>query len=330
MNPVENRTEPMRLSVVIPCYYAEAVIAKVVNMTRDELVKAGYCYEFILVNDGSTDATFSEIEKLCALDENIKGINLMKNFGQHNAIMAGLHEVSGDWVMIMDDDMQTHPSQCVILLDKMKEGHDVVFAEYDDPKKSWIRSMGSHFAMWSIRVLAGCPKGIVDSNFIVLTRTVCDAVLSYASPSVYIQGLLFRTTDSMANVTVKHFERESGSSGYTFKSLVRLWSTILNFSATPLRIASVLGFLMGLAGFVGAAILFFERLSDPYMQMGWASTMVTILICSGAILFCMGLVGEYVGRLFMTSNHQPQFIVRTEVNCDTVLRTEAKGKTNNE
>ncbi|MEG0322674.1 MAG: glycosyltransferase, partial [Raoultibacter sp.] len=139
MNQAGNTTEPLKLSIVIPCYYAEAVIEKVVTMTRDEVTKAGYSYEFILVNDGSTDATFSEIETLCKADSNIKGINLMRNFGQHNAIMAGLHEVSGDWVMIMDDDMQTHPSQCVILLDKMKEGYDVVFAEYDDPKKSWIR-----------------------------------------------------------------------------------------------------------------------------------------------------------------------------------------------
>ncbi|MEG0072402.1 MAG: glycosyltransferase family 2 protein [Raoultibacter sp.] len=305
----------VRVSVVIPCYHSEKTIAKVVQGTRNELVRAGYGYEFVLVNDGSTDATFEEIGRLCEGDSAVKGINLMRNFGQHNAIMAGLREVSGDWVMVMDDDMQTHPSQCPLLLEKMSEGWDVVFADYFNHKESWFRRLGSRFAMWSIRVLAGCPKNITDSNFFVMTRLVCNELTRYESPHVYVQGLLFRCTNRIANVTVEHFDRDSGDSGYTFKSLVNLWSTILNFSVTPLRLSSLFGILFAGGGLVGAIVLFIKRVADPEMQLGWASTMVAILVSSGAIMFCLGFVGEYVGRLFMTANHHPQFIVREEKNC---------------
>ncbi|MEG1825685.1 MAG: glycosyltransferase family 2 protein [Gordonibacter sp.] len=305
----------MKISVVIPCYYSEKVIADVVSQTRAELVASGYDYEFVLVNDGSRDKTFQAIEKLCEEDTRIKGIDLMRNFGQHNAIMAGLHETTGDAVLLMDDDMQTHPSQCLALIKGLEDGVDVVFAKFHIHKESLFRRCGSWFAMFTIRVLAGCPKGITDSNFLVMRACVRDEMLYYASSSVYIQGLIFRTTDRMVNVEVEHFDRQEGDSGYTLKSLLRLWSTILNFSVTPLRIASVLGVLMGGVGLIGAISLFIERLFDPSMQLGWASTMVAILVCSGVILVFMGFLGEYVGRLFMTVNKNPQFIVRTRRQC---------------
>ncbi|MEA5019335.1 MAG: glycosyltransferase [Gordonibacter sp.] len=305
----------MKISVVIPCYYSEKVIADVVLQTRNELVLSGYDYEFVLVNDGSRDKTFQTIVELCEEDAHIKGIDLMRNFGQHNAIMAGLYETTGDAVLLMDDDMQTHPSQCLALIEGLQDEVDVVFAKFRVHKESLFRRLGSRFAMFTIRMLAGCPKGITDSNFLIMRACVRDEVLHYASSSVYIQGLIFRTTDRMANVEVEHFDRQEGNSGYTLKSLLRLWSTILNFSVTPLRIASVLGVLMGGAGLVGAISLFIERIFDPSMQLGWASTMVTILVCSGVILMFMGFLGEYVGRLFMTVNKNPQFIVRTRMQC---------------
>lgn len=302
------------VSVVIPCYYSERMITQVVELTRQELTGAGYGYEFVLVNDGSKDGTFAAIQALCDQDKNVRGIDLMRNFGQHNAIMAGLSQVTGDIVLLMDDDMQTHPSQCLALIEGLQDGVDVVFAAFRQHRENWFRRLGSRFAMFSIRVLAGCPKGVVDSNFFVMRRCVCDEMLRYASASVYIQGLIFRTTDRITNVEVEHFDRAEGESGYTLKSLLRLWSTILNFSVTPLRIASVLGVLMGGAGLIGAIGLFIERLMDPSMQLGWASTMVTILVCSGIIMLFMGIVGEYVGRLFMTVNSNPQYIVRTRCN----------------
>ena len=298
------------VSVVIPCYYSKNMIGKVVRLTRDELVALGYDTQFVLVNDGSDDGTYDAICALSNESDDVVGIDLMRNFGQHNAIMAGLHQVAGDIVMVMDDDMQTHPSQCRFLLEKLSEGADVVFGKYRVHKESAFRRAGSSFAMSLIRLLADCPKGIVDSNYFVMRRIVCDEMISYRSPSVYIQGLIFRTTNRIENVDIDHFEREEGSSGYTLKSLMKLTSTILNFSAIPLRIATVLGCVLGFLGLAGAIALLVERLIDPEMVIGWSSLMVTVLVCSGVITICIGIVGEYVGRLFQTDMGRPQFIVR--------------------
>ncbi|WP_157941066.1 glycosyltransferase family 2 protein [Rubneribacter badeniensis] len=305
---------PPKVSVVIPCYYSEKTIAKVVEGTRAELRRMGLRYEFVLVNDGSTDGTFDEICKLSEVDPCVVGINFARNFGQHNAIIAGLRHASGDYVMLMDDDMQTHPSQCEKLLDVALEGvYDVVFAKYPDHREAWWRRLGSNFTLWTMRVLTGRPKDIEASNFLVMKRFISDELTRYDGPYVYIQGLLFQATRKMANVAVEHFDREVGTSGYTFKSLFRLWSTVLNFSMVPLRLASLVGAVLGAVGLVFAVVVVVQRIFDPSMQMGWSSIMAVLLMCSGLVLLFLGLIGEYLGRLFMTVNKMPQYVLRKVV-----------------
>ncbi|MEF2846522.1 MAG: glycosyltransferase family 2 protein [Eggerthellaceae bacterium] len=300
------------VSVVIPCYYSEKMIAEVVHLTRKVLVEAGYDYEFVLTNDGSTDGTFAEIEKLHAEDPKVIGINLAKNFGQHSAIMAGLRHATGDLVMLMDDDMQTHPSQCMKILKPMDDpaDYDVVFATFPDHHEAWWRLLGSRFTDWSMRVLTKRPKEIKSSNFLVMRGYIAKQITEYTGPYVYIQGLLFRATNRMLNVPVKHFDREVGSSGYTLKSLIRLWSTVLNFSMAPLRFAAVIGAILGGLGVLGAILLIVQRVTDPTIQQGWSSLMVTMLGCSGIVVLFLGLIGEYLGRLFMTINKAPQYVLR--------------------
>lgn len=308
-----DRSMKPKVSVVIPCYYSESMIGRVVELTGAELEAHGYPYEIILVNDGSKDGTFAVISALAARRRDVVGVNLARNFGQHAAIICGLHHVTGDLVLIMDDDMQTHPSQLPILLDKAEEGWDVVFASYPDHREAWWRQLGSHFTLWSMRVLTARPKGIEASNFFVMKRFVSDELMRYEGPFVYIQGLLFKATNSMVNVSVQHFDRAQGKSGYTLKSLIRLWSTVLNFSMIPLRVASILGAAIGGIGALLSIVLLVRRLLDPTMQLGWSSLMVTILICSGCILMGLGIMGEYLGRLFMTVNRAPQFVIRERV-----------------
>ncbi len=163
-----------------------------------------------------------------------------------------------------------------------------MFGKYR-PKESAFRRAGSSFAMSLIRLLADCPKGIVDSNYFVMRRIVCDEMISYRSPSVYIQGLIFRTTNRIENVDIDHF-RTRGRVLRALKSLMKLTSTILNFSAIPLRIATVLGCVLGILGLAGAIALLVERLIDPEMVIGWSSLMVTVLVCSGVITICIGIV----------------------------------------
>jgi len=305
----------LKVSVVIPCYYSAKMIEKVVSQTRAELISASYEYEFVLVNDGSTDGTFDAIARLCRDDSNIVGIDCAKNMGQHSAIMAGLRETTGECVMLMDDDMQTHPSQCLKLLAEMKGGWDVVFASWPEHKESWWRRLGSRFTAWSMRVLTDRPKEIYSSNYLVMRGHIRDELIRYQGPYVYIQGLLFRSTANMTNVEITHFEREEGTSGYTLKSLIKLWSTVLNFSMMPLRFAAIVGALLGLLGIGSAVAIAVMRILDPAMQAGWPSLMATMLICSGIITMFLGLIGEYLGRMFMTINCSPQYVLKNKIDA---------------
>ncbi len=300
------------ISVVIPCYYSEKMIRKVVTLTREELVSNGYPYEFILVNDGSTDGTFDEIRKLSEEDHQVVGIDCSKNLGQHSATMAGLHHVHGDLVMLMDDDMQTHPSQCMKLINAIEEtGDDVVFGQWAKMRESWWRLLGSKFTTWSMQVMTKRPKEVEACNFLVMRRAISDELMRYTGPYIYIQGLLFRATSKMSNVSIKHFERESGTSGYTLKTLIKLWSTILNFSMMPLRAASIVGTVLGLVGLVSGIVVVVSKLVYPDFALGWPSLMAVVLFCSGIILLSLGIIGEYLGRVFMTLNNSPQYVIRT-------------------
>ena len=304
-----------KISVVIPCYYSERMISKVVTMTRDVLVENNYDYEFVLVNDGSTDGTFKEIEKLAAADERIVGLDCSRNLGQHSAIMAGLHYAHGDAIMLMDDDMQTHPNQCMKLIRAFEEtGDDVVFARWEEHKEALWRRIGSGFSSWTMQVMTKRSKSIDATNFFIMSDTVCREVLRYTGPYIYIQGLICRSTSRISNTEVEHFEREEGSSGYTFSALVKLWSTILNFSMMPLRATSIIGSAFGLVGLCsGVAVVIQKLVLDPSIDAGWPSLMATVLFCSGIILLSLGLIGEYLGRVFMTLNNSPQFVIRTVV-----------------
>ncbi len=282
------------------------------RLTAEQLEQGGYEPEFVLVNDGSTDGTFEQIQMLCAERPYVVGIDCAKNLGQHAAIMAGLRHTSGELILVMDDDMQTHPSQCLKLIDAITQDEtcDVVFAEWPEHKEALWRRMGSDFAAWSTRIMTKRPKDIYSSNYFVMRDYIRDEVVRYTGPYPYVQGLLFRSTHNMKNVEVEHFDREVGTSGYKLKSLVRLWANVLGFSMLPLRAASIVGAIVGALGLVAAVVVIIRRALDPTMALGWPSLMVVTLICAGAILMFMGVIGEYIGRLFMTANNAPQFVLR--------------------
>ena len=228
------------ISIVIPCYNSEATIRKVVEMVMEEFKKMdGYDCEFVLVNDGSPkDNTYGEIKKLGEQYQNVKGINLLRNFGQHNALMAALHYTEGDFILGMDDDMQTHPSQISKLIHKMEEGYDLVYGCYPKRKNSFLKNVTSKLNEVSSRILLGRPKDIVSSNFWMITRQIKDEVVKYDSFNPYIDGIFYRTTHKIGNVEVEHFKRAVGTSNYTLKKLIKLWLAYWNYSVIPLRISS--------------------------------------------------------------------------------------------
>lgn len=303
------------VSVVIPCYNSERSIAEVVELTMAEFAKLdGFDCEFVLVDDNSSDGTFAEITRLSERHPSVHGLSLMRNFGQHNGLMCAMNHVSGDYVLGMDDDMQTHPSQIAPILAKMGEGYDLVYGVYRKSTNGSIKNLTSWLNKKTSRVLLGRPKNIQSSNFWCITRQVCDEVVKYKNYSPYVDGIFYRVTHNIGNVTIEHHEREYGQSGYTLKKLIKQWMAYFNFSVIPLRIASVIGVISAFVGFVMAIVTIVRKLLDPTMLMGWASTISLMVFFFGLVLMVLGIIGEYVGDLVLAVNGTPQYIVRKKVN----------------
>ena len=306
---------PKLVSVVIPCYNSERSIAEVVELTMAEFAKlVSFDCEFVLVDDNSSDGTFAEITRLCERYPNVHGLSLMRNFGQHNGLMCAMNHVSGDYVLGMDDDMQTHPSQIAPILAKMGEGYDLVYGVYRKSTNGSVKNLTSWLNKKTSRVLLGRPKDIQSSNFWCITRQVCDEVIKYKNYSPYVDGIFYRVTHNIGNVTIEHHEREYGQSGYTLKKLIKQWMAYFNFSVIPLRIASVIGVVSAVVGFVMALVTVIRKLLDPTMLVGWASTISLMVFFFGLVLMVLGIIGEYVGDLVLAVNGTPQYIVRKKVN----------------
>lgn len=307
------RDESMLYTVVIPCYKSSMTIRKVVGETMEqfEQMKRGEV-EFVLVDDCSPDdgATVRELRRLVEDYPNVRAIELAKNAGQHNAQMAALNYAKGDIIISMDDDGQTSPTQLPKLLDEMDKGYDIVYAYYPHKEHSGGRNLGSRFNQWSLRVLIGKPKDMKTSSYWVIRRFVRDYAIQYHSAYTHIQGVFLRVTRNISCVPVEHFKREVGQSGYTFRKLVGLWANMIGFSIVPLRIATVLGYLFSIAGLIGIIGVIIRKLIRPVTAIGWPSVMVSIFFFSGLILLFMGLIGEYIGRIFLGMSNNPQFVVR--------------------
>ncbi|HCI74039.1 MAG TPA: glycosyltransferase [Lachnospiraceae bacterium] len=313
----------MLYTVIIPCYKSSLTIRKVVleTMEQFEQMKRGDV-EFVLVDDCSPDggATVRELRNLVEQYPNVLAVELAKNAGQHNAQMAALNYAKGDIIISMDDDGQTSPTQLPRLLDEMDKGFDIVYAYYPHKEHSGGRNLGSRFNQWSLRILIGKPKDMKTSSFWVIRRFVRDYAIQYKSAYTHIQGVFLRVTRNISCVPVEHFKREVGQSGYTLRKLIGLWANIIGFSIVPLRIATVLGYLFSAAGLIGIICVVVRKIVRPVTAIGWPSVMVAILFFSGLILLFMGLIGEYIGRIFLGMSNNPQFVVRQIDGYDQGLR----------
>ena len=305
----------MLVSVIIPCYNSEPTIEKVVELTVAEFKKMPqYTYEFILVNDYSKDNTFAKISELAKKYPFVRGINLARNFGQHNTLMAAMNYANGDLIVGMDDDLQTHPSQMHKLLDKALEGYDLVYGYFPQQKNSFLKNLSSKFNRSTSRILLGRPKHIISSTYWACTKLVRDEVIKYTNYNPYLDAIFYRVTNNIANVPVEHFKREQGVSNYTFGKLVRLWMAYWNFSVVPLRISALMGVVFSAMGFIGFIITLIQQLITPSSQMGWASIMCALFLFFGFVLLVLGIMGEYLGKIMLCINNTPQYIIRETVN----------------
>ena len=316
-----------RYSVVIPCYKSAKTIEKVVTLTVEEFDRLGFDdFEFVLVNDCSPDngETIGVLYQMAEKWPYVKVVNLGKNAGQHNATMAGLHYATGDYIISMDDDMQTHPSQIIRLKEKLDEGYDIVYGYYPEKKESLFRRMGSALNHFTVRALIHKPKWLKTSSYLMIRRYVRDYALAYTHPSVHLQGVFLRITDNVACVPIEHFEREYGTSTYTIKKLIKLYSNIVGFSMTPMRIVTSTGCILSVAGFLTGLVLLIRKILHPEILTGWTSLIGAMCFFSGVILVSLGVVGSYVGRLFIGQTKSPQYVVRDLTNvCEDEIGASA-------
>lgn len=309
----------MKVSFVIPCYRSENMIGKVV----EEIIKAmsnmkEYSYEIVLVNDCSPDNTYEAIKKLAKTYPFVKGINLARNFGQHSALMAGFRHVTGDVIVCMDDDGQTPADEVGKLLRKMEEGYDVVYAKYEHKQHSTFRNMGSKVNEMMTRFMLGKPKELYISSYFAARRFVIEDVVRYENSFPYVIGLVLRATKHITNVVVNHRDREEGVSGYTLKKLLGLWfNGFTAFSVKPLRIATLMGAVSAFGGFAYGFYTIIKKLILPEVPVGFSAIMCAIVIFGGMIMLMLGLIGEYIGRIYISLNSAPQYVIREMINMES-------------
>lgn len=304
-------SENVKVSFVIPCYNSSATVGGVVDEIKETCEKHDYTYEVVLVNDCSPDNTYEVIKDLAKNNPHVFGINLGKNFGQHGAIMAGLRKTTGTYVVCLDDDGQTPANEVDKLIGKLEEGSDAVFARYRNKMHNGFRNFGSRVNDHMAKVLIGKPKDLFLSSYVAMKRYVVDEILKYKNPYPYLSGLVLRTCKNITNADVHHRAREEGQSGYTFSKLIGLWlNGFTSFSVKPLRISSSIGVISASIGFLYAIYTIIHKFVHPEVQVGWSSLMSVNLILGGLILCVLGMVGEYIGRVYISLNNSPQYVIK--------------------
>jgi undecaprenyl-phosphate 4-deoxy-4-formamido-L-arabinose transferase len=313
------------LSIVVPVYRGAATVGRLVDALSDLQPTGGL--EVILVNDGSPDNSGDVCRELLPTARvHVVYIEHARNYGEHNAVMTGLRHARGDFVITMDDDLQNPPEEVVKLYDHARLGNwDVVYTRYAVKQHAGWRNLGSRFANAVADRLLDKPKGLYLSSFRCMSAMVVEAVGRYSGPYPYVDGLIMQVTQHIDSIEVCHLPRAEGRSNYTLRRLVLLWLNLAtSFSLAPLRLAILAGVAMAALGGFGAAATIFEALTTHATPSGWASTMTVILLVSGVQFMVLGVMGEYVGRTFLSANGKPQGTVRLVERSDgAVMRQDA-------
>jgi glycosyltransferase involved in cell wall biosynthesis len=307
-----------RLSIVVPLYNAAATLPALHQEISALQVEGGH--ELILVNDGSRDETEAVALKLTRESPlPTRFLSLSRNFGEHNAVLAGMRVVNGRYVVTMDDDLQNPPAEALKLLAVAEaEKRDVVFGVYDQKEHAWWRNAGSWLTNRIADFVVDKPRKLYLCSFRCLSRFVVDEIAKSRTPYPYVDGLIFQITQNVGTVRVRHVERAQGSSGYSVRKLVRLWiSMLVNVSVLPLRLMTLAGMITSALGFLAVIEVVFEHILNK-TPTGWSSLMAAILLLSGAQLLLLGILGEYVGRIYLGISEKPQSVVREEVRSDSM------------
>lgn len=299
------------ISIVVPVYYSEDCLEE---LAKQVAANVSVSYELILVDDGSKDRSWEVIENLTSHDENVLGIRLRRNYGQDNAIMAGLRSVRGNYVVIMDDDLQHSPADIMKLYEACRQDSDVCYANFETFHHSLWKRLGSRLNGKMAEMMLDKPSDIYLSPFKILRRDLVDEICNHTGPYPYVDGILLALTNHITQIDLEHQDRFAGESTYSVLQSIRVWCRhATGFSVTPLRLATLGGALVASMGFCFGVYSLVEYFIKGGEVLGWSSLVCAILLFGGINLMCTGMVGEYVGRNYMTTNGKPQYSIR-EVN----------------
>ena len=313
----------MIISFVIPCYGSEKTLKSVIDEIRQKVSdRSHYSYGIIAVNDCSPDNVWSVIRKLAADDEKIKGVNLSKNANRPGAVMAGLSYSTGDIVIVMDDDGQCPMDKLWDLIEPLESNkYDVSMAGYPLRKQSLFKDFGTFMNKKMSEYIIDRPKDLQFTNFMALKRYIVDELLKYENPYPYMTGLLLRTTKYLCNVEMEERARFEGRSTFTFKKMLALWlNGFTAFSIKPLRIATAVGVLSAIAGFIFGLVSVVRKLLIPNIAMGYSSLLAVLLFIGGLIMLMLGIIGEYIGRMYICINKSPQYVIKEVINLETLTK----------
>lgn len=311
--------EGKRISFVIPCYASEGSVALVIQEIRDTVAqRPEFDYEIVAVNDCSPDHVLEVLKQEAAADRKVKVIDLAKNGGRHCALMAGYHVASGDYVACLDDDCQCPMDRFWDLLAPVESGEaDVAIAKYVRKRQSGIKNLGSWLNDVGSTWLLNKPKELHFSNFAVMRRFIRDQVIKYQNPYPYVSGLMFQATSRVVNVVMEDRVRTIGQGHYTLKkSFDLLLNAFTSFSIKPLRLATNVGVVCALFGFLYGLYTIIHRLIRPMVAAGYSSLMAVILFIGGMIMIMLGMIGEYIGRIYICINNAPQYVIRETYNVE--------------
>ena len=312
------------ISIVVPVYRSEKILPHLAEQVFMAMDAAGLAnrFELVLVNDASPDGSWQVIQALASRHDFVRGICLSRNFGQHNATMAGLNQAQGDIVVIMDDDLQHPPQTIMALVTAIRDGYDVCYTRYMNRQHTFWKKLGSWFNDRAASFLLRKPRGLYLSSFKALHRRVVQEVIRYDGPYAYVDGLILDITNHITSVPIEHQARHEGKGNYNLKRLVSLWLKMAtSFSIIPLRIASFTGMILAAVSAVLIVGLVVQKLLHPETPAGWTSLVMTVLFVGGLQLLCLGVIGEYLGRAYLKINRKPQFAVRERIGCAAPAKT---------
>ena len=307
---MEVTKESSKISIVIPVYNSQDCIIPLI----EELIKV-LCYfidyEIIFVNDFSSDNSWEILKQEAAKNSHLICINFRKNFGQDNAILAGLRNVTGNYVVIMDDDLQHAPSDIIKLYSQCKKGYDVCYANFNTKKQKFWKNIGSSLNGKLSEKLLNKPKNIYLSPFKIIHKDVVDEIIKFSGPFPYIDATILTITHHLTQIEIEHHIRYAGSSNYSFiKSAVVFIKHATNYSIYPLRVVSFVGFISALLSLLAGVFYLLQYVMSSHKVEGWISLVLLVIFFGGLTLLSIGLIGEYIGRIFLSINNKPQYTIQ--------------------